>query len=218
MKRSKKDSVYRLDPLRHAMNAGKEAKVRALLRVWRQVAVAEAALQWRVFFETGAWQESGPARFTDRVIARQHQMVRDQVVGTLDSWLSNRAREFTVMVARSGVPENLRHQLHFINRWQAWFSREPLAMKDGSAVPPETRVLARRMMKRIMARHRRPRFHRASMIVDARGADVREATNATAFPLWLRFHTTTPRERIEIPLLLHRYAKERPGTRRRTRT
>src|SRR5690606_27934148 len=111
---------------------------------------------WRHFFETGACQTSGPARFGNRVTARQHQMIRDQVVGQLGSWLGNRQSEFTAIVMRSSLREATRHQLHTVNRWKAWFSREPLTMKDGTLVPAEVRVLARRLMRRVMARHRRP--------------------------------------------------------------
>src|SRR5690606_4672484 len=39
MKRAPRNAIYRLDHFRHAMNPGKKARVRALLRVWREVAV-----------------------------------------------------------------------------------------------------------------------------------------------------------------------------------
>lgn len=215
MKRAPKGAVYRLDPHRHAMNRGKEARVRALLRTWRRVATLEARFQWRHFFETGGFQTSGPARFADQVTARQHQMIRDQVVGQLGSWLGNRQSEFTAIVMRSSLREEIRHQLHTVNRWKAWFSREPLTMKDGTLVPAEVRVLARRLMRRVMARHRRPDLRRINMVIDARGAEVLKAERATAFPLWLRLMTTTPRGRILIPLRQHAYARNRQGTRRR---
>ena len=111
MKRAPRNAIYRLDHFRHAMNPGKEARVRALLRVWREVAVLESRYQWRRFFETGSFESSGPARFGHLVMAYQHQMIRDQVVGQLESWIRTRQKEFTRLVARSNLDEALRHQL-----------------------------------------------------------------------------------------------------------
>lgn len=55
MKRAPRNAIYRLDHFRHAMNPGKEARIRSLLRVWRKVAVLESQYQWRRFFETGSF-------------------------------------------------------------------------------------------------------------------------------------------------------------------
>ncbi|MBE7540549.1 MAG: hypothetical protein HS122_19330 [Opitutaceae bacterium] len=50
---TKKTAIYRTDLLPHRMNAGKEAKVCALMKAWRQTAVAQAREQWRLVFTTG---------------------------------------------------------------------------------------------------------------------------------------------------------------------
>src|SRR5690606_25534009 len=153
-----RNAIYRLDQFQHAMNPGKEARIRSLLRVWRKVAVLESRYQWRRFFETGSFEVSGPARFGHLVMACQHQMIRDQVVGQLEGWIRSRQKDFTRLVARSNLDEALRHQLHTVNRWKAGFSREPVHLNDGTPVSKKARVLARRIMRHIMARHRRPTF------------------------------------------------------------
>src|SRR5690606_6331981 len=185
MKRAPRNAIYRLDHFRHAMNPGKEARVRAFLRVWREVAVLESRHQWRRFFETGSFEISGPARFGHLVMAYQHQMIRDQVAGQLEGWIRSRQKDFTRLVARSNLDEVLRHQLHTVNRWKAWFSRGPVQMKDGTPVPDEARVLARRIMRQIMARHRRPSFKRIGMRIDVRGVKIQQARTSRAFSLWL---------------------------------
>src|SRR5690606_33329921 len=186
MKRAPRHAIYRLDHFRHAMNPGQEARIRSLLRVWRKVAVLESRYQWRRFFETGSFEVSGPARFGHLVMAYQHQMIRDQVVGQLEGWIRSRQQEFTRLVARSNLDEALRHQLHTVNRWKAWFSRDPVQMKDGTVVPDEVRALARRIMRQIMSRHRRPSFKRIGMRIDVRGVKIQNARQARSFPLWLR--------------------------------
>src|SRR5690606_17094277 len=178
MKRAPRNAIYRLDHFRHAMNPGKEARVRALLRAWREAADLESRHQWRRFFETGSFENSGPARFGHLVMAYQHQMIRDQVVGQLEGWIRTRQKEFTRLVARSNLDEPLRHQLHTVNRWKAWFSRNPVQLKDGTPVSEEARVLARRIMRHIMARHRRPAVKRIGMRSDVRGVKVQAARQA----------------------------------------
>src|SRR5690606_18578278 len=126
MKRASRNAIYRLDHFRHAMNPGKEARVRALLRVWREAAVLESRYQWRRFFEIGGFEVSGPARYGHLVMAYQHQMIRDQVVGQLEGRIRSRQKDFTRLVARSNLDEALRHQLYTVNRWRAWFSRNPV--------------------------------------------------------------------------------------------
>src|SRR5690606_7621455 len=106
--------------------------------------------------------------------------------------------------------------LHTMNRWKAWFSKSPVQMKDGTPVPDEARVLARRIMRQIMSRHRTPSFPRTGMRPDVRGVKIQNARQARSFPLWLRLMTTTRGQRIEVPLLPNRYALQRQGAFRNT--
>src|SRR5690606_8069192 len=144
------------------------------------------------------------------------QMIRDQVVGQMEGWIRTRQKEFTRLVARSNLDEALRHQLHTVNRWRAWFSRNPVQMKDGTPVSEEARVLARRIMRHVMARHRRSTFGRISMRIDVRGVKIQNARQARSFLLWLRLMTTTRGQRIEVPLLPNRYALQGQGAFRNT--
>src|SRR5690606_23079186 len=109
MKRAPRNAIYRLDRFRHAMNPGKEARVRALLRVWREAADLESRYQWRRFFEIGGFEVSGPARYGHLVMAYQHQMIRDQVVGQLEGWIRTRQKEITRLGDRAKLAEAQRH-------------------------------------------------------------------------------------------------------------
>lgn len=95
-------------------------------------------------------------------------MARYQVVGILDSHLSNRQNEFGRIVERSTLEKDIRHQLHFVNRWKAWFGREVLTMKDGTEIPSETRCLARRIMHRVLSRPQRPDLSRINRVIAER--------------------------------------------------
>ncbi len=172
------NDVLRTDLLGHGMNAGKERKVFDLLRAWRTCAVRVGREQWRLFFETGSLNknhrstnESDLAQIVGA--ANRLQMVRYQVAGILDSYLSNRQNEFSQIIECSSLPAETRHQLHFVNRWKAWFGREPLVMKDGAEIPQATRRLARQVMRAVLARHRRPDLSGINMVIDQRAAKLR---------------------------------------------
>ncbi|WP_287987885.1 hypothetical protein, partial [Acidiphilium sp.] len=124
----------RTDLLPSNMTAAKEAQIRAALAAYRRGAAMLATEQWRLFFETGRFNKNHDADKTTfaAVIgaANRVQMCRYQVVGQLDSWLSNRANEFRDVVTRSALDPDTKHMLHVINRLGAWFSRNEIAMKE----------------------------------------------------------------------------------------
>ncbi len=213
--------VLRTDLLAHAMNPCKERQVMDLLRAWRRGAGSLGREQWRLFFEAGAFnkmhrseREAALAKVVGA--ANRLQMVRYQVVGILDSYMTNRQNEFSRIVERSSLPRATKHQLHFVNRWMAWFGREPLTMKDGTEIPGAVRTLGRHIMRHVLSRHRKPDFSRINMVVDQRAAAVRAAEEASSFPLWLRLSTMERGRPIEIPLKVHAYFDVRPGTRKKT--
>ncbi len=213
--------VLRTDLLSHGMNAGKEQKVYDLLRAWRKCAVLVGREQWRLVFEAGRTNKNHRSEHESVLAgvvgaANRLQMVRYQVVGIIDSYLANRQNEFSRIVECSALPKDICHQLHFVNRWKAWFSRESLTMKDGTEIPDEVRRLARHIMRRVLSKHRQPNLSRLNMVIDQRAAKLREAEDATEFDLWLRLSTMERGQPVEIPLRTHDYFRNRPGTRKTT--
>ena len=153
--------IYRCDAVSHAMNQGKESQILELLYAWRHVAVLHSREQWRLFFEKG--------KFDGRAMTRTGYEVVGTSVGILGSFISCRATEFRNAANSSSLDDATKHQLHFINRWKAWFSfSRPLVMRDGTVIPVEVRRLARAIMRGILRRHRLPRLHRVGMLIDQR--------------------------------------------------
>ena len=212
---TKTTAVYGTDLLPHRMNPGKEAKVRRLLAAWRQVAVAPGREQWKLFFTSGHPNKRHDVSRTgyDVLGTSYGQMVRWQVVGQIESWLSNRQNEFRAAVHRSSLSPEIRHQLHFINSWQAWYDPKVLSMKDGSVIPVETRRLARGIMRHLLSKHRKPDFARVSMMIDQRCIHLTSANRASSFPLWARLSTLDKGRRINIPLVSYPYFGQRQGRR-----
>src|SRR5690606_26566432 len=89
-------------------------------------------------------------------------------------------------------------------------------LKDGTPVSDEARVLARRIMRHVMARHRKPTVGRIGMRIDVRGVKIQQARTSRAFSLWLRHMTTQRRQRIEVPFRPNRHALQGQGAVRST--
>ena len=178
-----------------------------------------ASAQWRLFFETGRFNKHHDKDKTTfaAVIgaASRLQMCRYQVVGQLDSWLSNRANEFREVVTRSTLDPDTKHMLHGINRLGAWFSRREIAMKEtGEIVPDGIRQLARSIMRHVMRQHRRPDMRHISMRLDHRAASLEPPSKATQqdrVGWWINMSTMTKGTKIAVPLLTYERHEKRGG-------
>lgn len=167
-------------------NPGKIREALHVLRAMRGAAPDVAADQWQRFFETGRFNKMVSAadeatsprlsRVKGSIGAVRLQMLRYQVVGQLESFMSNRSNDFRDVVLASSVEDATRHQLLTINRAGAWFSRDPVEMRagphKGEEIPADVRALARSIMRAVLARHRRPRFNRMNPCIDQRQAEV----------------------------------------------
>jgi putative transposase len=144
--------------------------------------------------------------------AAQVQMVREQVLGSLNSYVSNRGNDFKQIVFGSSVDETTRHMLFVINKARAWFDLSRKFMVDGVEIPASTRRLARKIMSHVMSRHRFPRMNQINMLVDQRIAKLSEAKAATGHDMWLRM-TLAKGVKIDIPLKGFEYFDQRCGAR-----
>lgn len=209
--------VHRVDLVGQAMTASKERHARALLRDWRRGAVLVKREQLGLFFREGRLDRNyrNPAEAHLAAVfgaANRCQMGRYQVVGTLRSYWSNRANDFTRTVECSSLPGSVKHQLHVVNRWRAWYVDPRDAkgvpqvprMKDGSEIALEVRRLARQIMRGVVARHRLPDVSRINAVLDRRAAPLvswEALGGRTSFPLWLTLPTDVPGRTIKVPLV-----------------
>ena len=210
--------VYRTDLLRSNLTAQKAQAVMELLRAWRRGAVLLGREQWRLFFESGHFDQNhdiDKVSFATVIgAANRVQMCRYQVVGQLQGWIGNRQNAFRDVVQGSRLASGTRHMLHSINRRRGWFRRGELRMADGSVIPPEFRKLARTIMRRVMAGHRRPDLQRISMRLDARAGALGKPIKADQrgkVGWWVRLSTMTRGRTIAIPLLTYAYHDQRGG-------
>ena len=148
------------------------------------------------------------------------QMIRAQVVGMLESFVSNRRNDFVRLVHRSSLDERTRHMLFAINKAQAWtcLCRPVTIVRGGErvVVPRNIRLLARAIWRRVMSLHRKPSTQRIGMMLDQRAVKLLPARKAEAFPYWLRLSFQGKAKPIEIPLHSYPYFEARKGERKLT--
>lgn len=174
----------------------------SLLEAWRHVACMYGREQWRLFFESGKLNNRHRSRRGyDLVGTARGQMIEAQVVGVLESFVSNRANEFRDLVNASGLSPEVKHQLHFINRWKGWFTIDkPLVMRSGETISDEVRHLARCTMRHVLSKHRKPDLGHIGMVIDQRSIKLETSRTSTHHSSWLRLATLTKGKPISIPL------------------
>ena len=211
------DTIIRADVLRSNLTTRKAGTIRATLQAYRRGAVLLGHEQWRLFFEVGSfnkYHDRDKATFKAVIgNAARVQMARWQVVGALQSWVSNRANDFRDAVNGSSLAPDVRHMLFTINRQQAWFSRKPIKMaRTKAAIPSEIRRLGRSIMRGVMRRHRRPDLSHISMWLDARAVSLaapQKARQAGAVARWATFRLNG--QRFDVPLLNNPLHARRSG-------
>ena len=218
---------YRTDHLSCPLNAGKLVKVRELVLTLRRIAKQEARLQWQQFYQ-GGWQDfettarkgwTRPWIRDGRLNVTFSQLVMCQVAGALQGYFGNVQNTYTELVSGSKLPAQIRHQLHFINRRQAWFWPCPIQVKQAITQPhpktgkpvtreaniivsDEVRALARGLIRRAMACHRKPHFRRFQPQLDQRVCLV-QAAHTAQHPDWLVLSTLERGARLAAPLQAH---------------
>lgn len=222
---AKPKKLYRTDHFEHGLNKGKEKEAWQFLYKWRQSAKPVAAEQWRLFYETGRLDKF----YSDKALSQKaggvnicHD-IRRQVVGMLESLVSNRANDFERTVARSSLSESSKEKLYMINRRKAWFGRPSLSLTPEELA---TLKLARQIMHHILKRHRRPRFNHINATLGKNLAEIQESKTLLSknnsedgtktdicFPLWLNISTLTKGQRVLVPLKNNRRYAKRKGDR-----
>jgi putative transposase len=156
------------------------------------------------------------------------QMVTGQVVGTLNSYISNRQNDFRQAVYGSSVSDEQRYALFVINKMKAWFNMKRELHVEGTLIDMSTRRLARNVMSQIVKSHRKPRFNRIGMVVDQRIATLSKSDAGTSFDMWLQLRVaglkesrkaagkSNPDAFLHIPVNGHGYFNARKGERKRS--
>ena len=211
-------------PLKNEANRGKLDKVDAVFSAYRALARDIAHVQWNLFFTTGSFDKnlSPLSGLKSPLSQRYRQTCQYQVVGMLESFTSNIANRAREIIRDSGLDDETKLHLFYINKHKLWYRSEitmPLFI-DGERVEgehvlidPSVVKLARRIFKNALSGHRRPTFHRINLALDAKVAAVtpREPGRASSHDYWVRLSTLEKGAPVMIPLTTNPYFDEVKG-------
>lgn len=115
---------HRAYPLEHAIHPNKLVKIIAVRNPYRKLAARIGSLQWRYFFEASIQPSKYREELPKTPLSDRFQRNAEcQVVGMLQSWISNRVNDFRNYVTKSSLDPEVKHQLHTINTCKAWYYR-----------------------------------------------------------------------------------------------
>lgn len=212
-------------PLKHKANKNKTETILAMFEPYRDFAQDIAGVQWNHFFATGRFSKyiDNLHHIPSVLTERQKQTCRDQVVGILESFVSNRANDFKRIVFRSSLPQDIKLQLFYINKRHLWYHYGDIKMPlyiDGEGVKgefvligSEARRLARKIFGHVLSKHRRPTYRNINLALDAKVARIlpREENKATEFDYWLKISTLDKGHPTYIPLQTNYYFENVDG-------
>jgi len=210
--------MLRTYQFQHGINKGKQGKIRSVIKAYRLTAQSIACRQWRLFFEnkSGFDKDLDIKYILSSLSGRYKQTCQYQVIGILNSFISNRQNDFVQTVYRSNLNDIIRQKLFYINYHGFWYSNTASVIKTRLEIDVETLKLARRIFNHILKRHRRPSMKHINMALDNKVAVISEARpdGARSFDYWVRLSTLEKGYPVMLPVIGNPYYENIKGTRR----
>ncbi|MEM3368641.1 MAG: RNA-guided endonuclease TnpB family protein [Thermoproteota archaeon] len=201
-------------------NRGKVEKINSVLIEYRKTAKQIAKLQWKHFFKGGEFSKYLDVReVKSRLSKRYIQTCQWHVVDILESYLGNAKNEFEKIVYKSTLGEKTKRVLLVINRQNKWFDKtidkvywiQNKKQAVEYLVSEEEKLIARKIIKYVLKKLRRPRFNNINLNLDSKVAILEENRSSKTFDKWLKISTLQKGEPIYIPLKNNPYAESVEG-------
>ncbi len=218
----KKSNYHRAYSLPHAINAGKQQKMRAVVPHYKKAQRAIASEQWKDFFLGQNFNSYAEINIQSKLIARYLRDACKQTVGSLESWLSNRQNDFIRISYHAGLSEETRKDLLLISNYQLWYRKNPvehvLFLKkipeevkiQVQAIPSATYKLARQIMRHLFSRHRKPSFNDGTLNLSVNTAEIQK-NDGSSFDTWVRFSSLEAKKPLYLPLRKNPYMDSQAG-------
>ena len=219
--------MIRTYPLKHSITQKKQAIIRSIIKEYQKLACCMAGRQWREFFENGDFDKDLDIKnIESKLSERYKQTCQYQVVGILNSFISNRQNDFVKIVFSANLSEDIKHKLFVINKKKLWFSsKAEMAKVDEKGktvkgefveIDLELIKLARCIFKRILQQHRKPNLSRCNLALDNKVARVEtkqhdDKKKAIEFDYWIILSTLEKRKQIALPLKSNEFFEKQPG-------
>ena len=138
---------------------------------------------------------------------RFKQTIQYQVVGQLDSYLSNLETRFIKAVNKSSIKDEMtRMQLFYLNKYHLWFQKEVTMQKV--AISKEVLKLARHIFHHLT--QNKPRMRNINMVLDKKVAQL-EKSGVDGFGWWIHLSNINEGKPIDVPINSNKYFNEHYG-------
>lgn len=199
--------------LKNQANQNKITLVQEVFPHYRATAQAVAKDQWNYFFKNSRFNKfDSLTKVQTPLSARYLQTIRSQVVGQLNSFVSNLQNSVRKMITKSSLLEEQKKILYTINKYKFWFSPS-FTSEKGIFYSEENLKLSRKLFHQALKINKKPSFKRIQMILDSKVCEIhqRQGKKAKAFDYWLRVSTLRKGKPVWIPLISNPYFDSKIG-------
>jgi putative transposase len=197
--------MIRAYSLRHSINSKKQDTILSVLSEYRAIAQKVSNIQWREFFKTSKFNKNVDIKsLKTKLSARYKQTLQYQVVGQLDSYISNRQNDFVDIVLKSSLNQQQRKDLLYINKAKAWF------LSEFKEFDIDTLRLAKTIIKRAIRKNRKPNLKYCNMALDSKVAKI-EKSKGGKFDYWITLSTLEKGKTIKLPVVSNKYFESKNG-------
>jgi putative transposase len=231
MKNKRKNKLIRSYKLKNHSNKGKLQKLEKVYVEYRKTAIKIAKKQWNSFFlseDEAVFDKNMDIKSLDsKLSARYKQTCQYQVVGILDSFLSNIQTEFKEYVIKSSISDEIKRDLFTINLNKEWLKNSAIIVSniysnknkkdEHRTIRYETVKLSRKIFKHlILKKNSKPYFGNINMALDSKVARVESKKTtgkdvAKKYDFWLHISTLEAGKIIKIPLSTNPYFEGKKG-------
>ena len=211
--------MIRTYPLKQSINKGKEEKIIKLAKEYQDLAKIISHIQWEEFYKKGRVNKGLDIKSIETILSERYkQTCQYQVAGILNSFISNRQKEFIRIVHHSNLEEEVKIKLFYINKYEKWFKKEVIMRKN--PIEKEIVKLARKIFKEVLSRHRKPSFKNINLALDNKVAEISKKTetnkhSAKHFDYWIKLSTLEKGNPVYLPLLTNKYFESKKGQRKK---
>lgn len=196
--------IIRTYELKDFANLNKLDKVLNIFYPYRKCAKSVASVQWKLFYSEGKnFNKQLDIKEIDTVLSERYkQTCQYQVVGMLNSYLSNVKTRFVSVVLNSSVNEDTRIKLLYINKYNKWFKKEVTMKKK--LIEESILKLARRIFKQLTKN--KPSCDNINLTLDSKVGKISVSENEESnFDYWIKISTLEGGKPVSIPLKGYKY-------------
>ena len=179
-------------------NKEKLEKVKEVLREYRKTAKVVLNTQLSLLYKNSKLNKNHKLKIDTKLSARYLQTLQYQIVGMLDSYLSNRQNDFKEIVLNSSLDTQTKKELLYINKYKKWFVNE-ITIKD--------KAIEQEIIKHTFKKNRFPNIKRINLHLDSKVAKIetKKESEAVKYDYWIKLSTLEKGNPIYLPIKSNNY-------------